>query len=232
MGKSLQFQKMFAEHEKAKKFSVSYYKEHGEMPSKEAVEEARVLTPAEEAKIELNVQIGGNVAKDEHEKPGVWDYIWNKDTWDASYEDGGLKLYYEWCDGGATAPYKEDLWNTVAQRAANMSDWHRDEHGDPVLDENGYYVYDNCERCWLGALNAPGAAYPWVVIETPIPFKGTVKFVYDGGEPVYPWGEDFRTFGRGFGCASVPVELGEEYKLHDGVTTFDPSKLEVTFIYA
>jgi len=43
----------------------------------------------------------------------------------------------------------------------------------------------------------------------PIPFYGTIKFQYKNEEPVYPWGESFRTFGRGFGVASIPDELNK-----------------------
>jgi len=230
--KTLSYRKAFAELAKAKKFANAYLKEHGEMPTAEQVNEAKVLTPEEVAKIELDVQVGAQVAKDLKESPADWDYVWNEETWNESYENGGLKLYYAWADGGATAPYREDLWNTVENRAANWNDILKDEQGNPIIGEDGYYSYPNCVRCWLGALNAPGAQYPWAVVKPPIPFKGTIRFIYDGGEEVYPWGEAVRTFGRGFGCASIPAELGEEYLLHDGVTTFEPEKLNVTLISA
>lgn len=232
MGKSLSFRKFFVENEKGKKFVREYYAEHGSMPEAELVNDAKVLTPAEVSKIELDAEVGEVVSKSGREEPADWDYIWNEETWNESYADGGLKRYYEWADGGATAPYKEDLWNTVENRAASSKDWRKDEQGKPVIDENGYYIYDNCVRCWLGALNAPGAKYPWAVVMPPIPFEGTIRFIYDGGEEVYPWGEDYRTFGRGFGCASIPEELGDEFILHDGVTTFEPEKLDVTLISA
>ena len=161
-----------------------------------------------------------------------WEYIWNEETWNASYENGGLKKYYEWCDGGATKPYKEDLWNTVENRPANWNDTRKDEHGEPVVDENGYYIYDNCVRCWLGALNAPEAKYPWIVALPPVPFEGIIKTVYKGGEPVYPWGNAIRTYNGGFACASIPKKYGEEYELIDGVSSFEPDKLEVTLINA
>ena len=41
----------------------------------------------------------------------VWEYVYNAESWNASYTNGGLKVYYEWAD--AASPYKEDLWNTV-----------------------------------------------------------------------------------------------------------------------
>ena len=159
-----------------------------------------------------------------------WEYIWNEETWNESYANGGLKRYYEWCDGGATAPYKEDLWNTVENRPANWNDTLKDEEGNPVVGEDGYYTYLNCERCWLGALNAPGAKYPWGVVTPPIPFTGIIKFVYDKNNVAYPWGDSVREFGRGFGCASVPTVYGDEYLLVDGVSSFEPEKLEVSFI--
>ena len=200
------------------------------MPQEELVNEAKALTEGEIAQIELDVEVGAKIVEYEKESTADWDYIWNEDTWNASYKNGGLKAYYEWCDGGATAPYKEDLWNEVEGRPANSSDWQRDEQGNPVIDDNGYYVYINCVRNWHGAVNAPGAKYPWAVVKPPIPFRGTIKFIYNEGDAVYPWGEAPRTFKRGFGCASIPVELGEEYILHDGETSFEPTKLEVTLV--
>ena len=50
-----------------------------------------------------------------------FDYIHDSASWQQSYQNGGLKKYYEWSDA-VNAPYKEDLWNTVANRAANITD--------------------------------------------------------------------------------------------------------------
>ena len=47
-----------------------------------------------------------------------WDYIHDKTSWDKSYSNGVLKNYYNWADT-VTTPYREDLWNTVENRAAN-----------------------------------------------------------------------------------------------------------------
>lgn len=221
-----------ASRQKARKFIREYYKENGVMPSIDEVNEAKILTPEELEKLAFEAQVEELAETSDKYSPADWDYVWNEETWNDSYENGGLKLYYEWCDNGGTKPYKEDLWNTVQERPANWNDWIKDDQGQPILDENGYIQYKDCVRCWQGALNAPEAKFPWCVVKPPIPFKGTIEFVYDGGEPVYPWGEAVRTFGRGFGVASIPVELGEEFILHDGVTTFEPEKLKVSLIKA
>ena len=158
-----------------------------------------------------------------------YDYIYDEASWNASYANGGLKAYYEWSDA-ANAPYKEDLWNTVENRAANINDVKKDpDTNEYVLDENGNYVYENCERSWQGAVNAPGAKYPWIVPYFTDDVNAKIAFVYDEGEAVYPW--DDRIFGTGehksFGCASVPVELGNEFLLENGETTFDISKFKM-----
>ena len=146
----------------------------------------------------------------EVESLAEWSNINNQNAWEAEYNnpDSALRKYYAWSDD-ANKPYKEDLWNTVENRAARLSDARKDEHGNYILDENGNYIYDNCERCWLGAINAPGASYPWAVVELPIPFRGTIRFDYKDEITVYPWGESTRTFGRGFAIASVPDELNK-----------------------
>ena len=84
----------------------------------------------------------------------------------------------------------------------------------------------DCVHCWEGAINAPGAVYPWAAVDVPTPFTGTIKLVYDEGTPVWPWGEDVREFLKGFGIASIPTELGEQYDAE----TFDASKLVITLI--
>jgi len=82
-----------------------------------------------------------------------------------------------------------------------------------------------------GAISADGAKYPWVVVNLPKPFVGTIKFSYEGKEDFYPWGEAIRTFANGYGIASIPTELGDEFLLDgEGNTTFDTSKFSVTMI--
>lgn len=219
-----------AERQKANKFIRKYYKEHGTFPSVEAVQEAKVLTEEEAEDLSFNIELSNLVKKSEKESVAAWDYIWNEETWNDSYANGTLKDYYVWADEKGAYPYKEDLWNTVANRAANWNDIEKDGEGKPIEYEDGYH-YANCVRCWQGAINAPGAAYPWCGVKIE-PFEGTIKFEYDGGEAVYPWG-DYKKFNRTFAIASIPTELGEDYKLDgEGKTSFDPSKLVVTAVKA
>ena len=228
MANSLLLKTLFAQNQKAKQFVRDYQKEHGEMPTVEQVSDAKALTEEEMAQVVYDEAVSELVAASSAERIADWEYIWNEETWNASYENGGLKAYYEWSDK-ANAPYKEDLWNVEKNRAANITDARKDpETGEYVLDENGNYIYDGCVRCWKGALNAPGAAYPWCCVDI-TPFAGNIKFNYDGGEDVFPWGDSTRVFKRTFAIASIPVELGMEYKLDaQGQTTFVPENLVVT----
>ena len=146
---------------------------------------------------------------DVSEIPADWKCMNGQSAWEEEYNNPNstLRKYYAWSDE-ANKPYKEDLWNYVENRAANLSDA-RKVDGEYVLDENGNYIYDNCDRCWLGAINAPGASYPWAVVELDIPFEGTIRFNYKDENPVYPWGENNRVFTRGFAIASIPTELNK-----------------------
>ena len=163
------------------------------------------------------------------ETDGTWEYIYNEQSWNESYQNGVLATYYAHYD--AASPYKEDLWNTVENRPANWNDIEKDGQGNPIEYSDGYH-YANCVRCWQGAINAPGAKYPWAAVSMPANFEGYVKFIYDNGTPVYPWGENIRSFKKGFGIASIPEELGNEFLLDaQGNTTFDPSKLQVKLLY-
>jgi hypothetical protein len=224
------YRKKFAENAKADKFVRSYYKSHGSMPTSNEVNVARVLTAEEVAAVEFSVQVSalveeGSVEPTPVEEVAEWEYIWNEETWNASYANGTLKDYYVWADG--LSPYKEDLWNTVENRPANWNDIEKDENGNPIEYEDGYH-YANCVRCWQGAVNAPGAAYPWCGVKI-TPFNGAIKLEY-GDAVAYPWGE-YREFTRTFAIASIPTTFGEEYKLDgEGKTTFDPSGLVATLI--
>lgn len=210
--KSLLYRKQFAEREKAKAFVRSYYKENGQVPASELVDEAKVLTEAENEAIEFSARIGEFVKAAGTDELPVWDYIWNEETWNDAYnkENSALKAYYEKYPD-------EDRWNENANRPAQARD-----------KVDGEWP-DYCVQCWKGAINAPGANYPWCVVNIH-PFFGTIKFEYDGGEAVYPWGEATRNFKGYFAIASIPGELGDEYKLVDGVSSFDPSKLAVTMV--
>lgn len=154
----------------------------------------------------------------------------------------GLAKYYEWSDV-ANAPYKEDLWNTTANRAANINDARKDpETGELVLDENGNYIYDNCERCWQGAVKAPGAKFPWIVININENINSIISFKYtypDGTiKVVKPWGN--KVFGdpttipnRTWGVASVAAEFEDndflisENRNDGGESTFDIDRFEI-----
>ena len=113
--------------------------------------------------------------------------------------------------------------------------------GDYVLDENGSYIYDNCERCWLGAVNAPGAKYPWIGISFDEDVHSAIKFKYnypDGSvKEALPWGN--KTFGAGsWGVASVAAEFEDndflipENRKDGGQSTFDTNRFELMLIPA
>lgn len=79
---------------------------------------------------------------------------------------------------------------------------------------------DDCKHCWEGAINAPGAAYPWLVITLPEPATGKLKVI--GGEKlgsteVFPWGNDYREFLHGYAICSIPTEFSKPE------TKIDPS---------
>lgn len=86
---------------------------------------------------------------------------------------------------------------------------------------------EDCPHCWLGAINAPGAIYPWCVVAIPESFNGTIKFVYDETNVVERTVESANVYY----IESIPSLFGDEYQLDEnGNTTFDESKLVVTLI--
>ena len=184
----------------------------------------------------------GDAKEDTEVESDSYDYIHDEASWNASYENGGLKKYYIWSDA-ANAPYKEDLIytdpDTGETRPASLNDAKKDpETGEYLLDDNGNYIYENCGRSWAGAFAAPGAKYPWIVLNFDTDVNSTVKLQYEGKADVTPWGDAVFGIGRKpdgsdrlFGCASVPTGFGEEF-LEDaeGNTSFDPSKFKVILV--
>lgn len=167
-----------------------------------------------------------------------FDYIHDEESWNESYANGGLKKYYAWSDR-VNKPYKEDLWNTEANRPANINDAKKDpETEELLLDDNGNYIYENCERCWLGAVKAPGAKYPWIVVNFNTNINSTIKFKYEyeeGVKEVLPWGS--KVFNaNSFGCASVASEFEDndfllsENRNDEKQSTFDIDKFKIELI--
>lgn len=127
--------------------------------------------------------------------------------------------------------YGAIFYGFVPQDVALYNDVELAESAEKTLSISEITYSADCSKCWKGAINNPGAKYPWAAVELPIPFEGSIKFSYEGKEDVYPWGEAPRQFKKGFAVASIPTELGDEFLLNgNGETTFDTSKFTVTLI--
>lgn len=140
-----------------------------------------------------------------------YDYVCDEASWNESYQNGGLKKYYE-------AYPDEDRWNINENRPCNANDKNPD----------GTWNDETCPHCWKGAVKAPGAQYPWFVADFDHTFKGTIELTY-GEQTAQPWGED-KKFSKGFAICSIPSVFGDEYLLNpmdvDGTSTFDPAELK------
>lgn len=69
---------------------------------------------------------------------------------------------------------------------------------------------DDCKHCWEGSINAPGAAYPWLVITLPVPTEGKIEIEGGnklGNKKVYPWGNEYKSFEHGYAICSIPTEF-------------------------
>ena len=154
-------------------------------------------------------------------------------AYDASCVDGVLAAYYAKCDGGWTKPYKEDLWNTVENRAANGTDWHK-EAGEYVFDADGYYIYDNCVRCWDGAINAPGAKWPWVCFDfskNPLYPGGKVVMTYGGGEEKVVYTNSSDSAKSWLVESIVTITGNTAFKVPGATETVNPAMIAVKIVY-
>ena len=79
-----------------------------------------------------------------------YDIVKDEASWNASFNNGGLKAYYARTD--LEGIENEDRWNLTEGRVALAMD-----------KEDGEWT-DNCPRSWLGAVYAAGAQYPWLVL--------------------------------------------------------------------
>lgn len=70
----------------------------------------------------------------------------------------------------------------------------------------------DCSRCWEGAINNPGAQYPWVCPIFDRDVNAKVIFRYEGFEDVQPWGD--KVFHSGdWGCESVAKLYGDDFDI-------------------
>jgi len=70
----------------------------------------------------------------------------------------------------------------------------------------------DCSRSWAGAINNPGAKYPWVCPNITEDVNAKIRFEYEGAEPVYPWGDKLFNAGD-WGCESVAKLFGDDFDI-------------------
>ena len=176
-----------------------------------------------------------------------WEIIDNEDDYEESRADGTLKLYYDWADGlvpgkNGSKPYREDYWNTEERRAAGWADYH---NNGEEKDDDGFYIYPNCERNWYGALDSPVedhdylSGWPWVCVnfsDDDSEQGYQVVFAYDGGPDagittVKPWGEALFGNGEGlklWGTAQLAGEFNKpEWSI--GLGTFEEEEVPIAW---
>ena len=167
-----------------------------------------------------------------------FDYVHSQASWNTAKTAGGLGTYY-------TANPDEDRWVF-----ANQNDFDNDVAGSGhygrAIDKVDGEWPALAKQSWWGAINAIGAVYPWIVINTRTDEQGAVCPVFeyedpssDGVTAVKPWGVKAV---KNYGCASIPGEFSgviagtpETWKMYkvnedwvDG--TFDMSYLSVILL--
>ena len=134
----------------------------------------------------------------------TFDNIYSQSTWDASYANGALKIYYEYNDNVNNF---EDYYNLETSTRAH------DYTPKPTTRQG--WLDLGFEHCWTGAILAPGAQYPWtvVVLEDLMVnglFHGSISMSHKGGDEIFPWGGSKTTYfdrDKPYGVASIPQEF-------------------------
>lgn len=70
-----------------------------------------------------------------------------------------------------------------------------------TFNATNVHYSDSCQHSYQGAVNAPESTLPWVVISIPKGFTGVIKCDYKG-EVSYPFGEEQKTFNKGYGVVA------------------------------
>ena len=98
--------------------------------------------------------------------------------------------------------------------------------------------FPGCTQCWEGAVQAPGAKFPWICPNFETDANVMIKFQYEGKADVTPW--NFSVFGKGpdhkeWGIASVATEFGDDtfaITENGGENAFDITKFKVITVSA
>ena len=98
--------------------------------------------------------------------------------------------------------------------------------------------FPGCTQCWEGAVQAPGAKFPWICPNFEDDANVMIKFQYEGKDDVTPW--NFTVFGKGpghkeWGIASVATEFGDDSLAiadNGGQDAFDLDKFKVIAVSA
>ena len=86
------------------------------------------------------------------------------------------------------------------------------ESADKTLVITSVGYSEDCGRSWAGAVNNPGAQYPWVCPNFDTDVNAMVIFRYEGAEDARPWGD--KVFHEGdWGCESVVKVFGADFDL-------------------
>ena len=138
-----------------------------------------------------------------------FDYVHSQASWNTAKANGGLNAYY-------TANPDEDVWVFATQNDFD-NDVAGDGHYGTGADKTPTWPAW-AKQSWWGAINATGAIYPWIVINTRTDAQGAVRPVFeysdatsDNATVVIPWGVKAV---KKYGCASIPDEFSkEEWKM-------------------
>ena len=91
--------------------------------------------------------------------------------------------------------------------------------------------FPDCTHTWIGASSAPGAKYPWIVLNFTDDVQAKVRFRYPNYTDIAPWGDVVFGTSKDWGCASVPTEFANDgFLLVDGESSFDISKFKLILV--
>lgn len=117
--------------------------------------------------------------------PNTW-YVTDRASWLQAIAAGPLAAYYDNNPGEAVA-----------------------QTGDPDLSSASTYYEDQngVKHTWYAEVKAPKNGHdndlPWIIVELPENFVGTIVFKYEGDDTEYtPWGTD-KTFSNIYGLCAV-----------------------------
>ena len=124
--------------------------------------------------------------------------------------------------------YGAIFYGFVPQNVVLYNNVELTEAADKTLVITNIHYSEECGQSWEGAINNPGAQFPWICPIFSTDVNAKVIFRYEGAEDAMPWND--KVFNAGdWGCESAPKHYGDEFDINKFQMVLE-KQIEVEFV--